>query len=115
MRSNIQTFEVKVEVPLKGSTHYSYHIGAYIENKITKMFHKDAKNSRQAMQKCEKYGRPISAHKVDAEKMAGIGFLKMEAFVAGNPKNNAIAMDEMIWKRKGKRAGRLESRANHKE
>jgi len=109
----MKTFEVKVEVQQKGSMHFSSHVGMYIENKIVKMFHKDAKTGKKAMQKCEKYGRPLSARKVDTDKMMGGGLLQIETYMANNPYPNAIAMDEMIWK-KGKRAERIESRGKDK-
>lgn len=109
---NIHTYEVRVVVKQNGSRHYSSHIGMYIENTVTKMFHKDARTGDQAMQKCEKYGRPIGYHKVDVEKM---GFnvenmLLQEPYGADNPYPNAIAMDELIWRKKGKRNERIQNR-----
>lgn len=104
MGNDVQTFEVRVEVRQKGSRHFSSHVGRFIENTMTKMFHIDARTRKQALQKAEKHGRPISARKADVERMS----LSVERMPLGasNPYPNAIAMDEFIWKRKGKRQER---------
>ncbi len=111
--SNTQTFEVRVAVRQRGSRHFSSHVGMYIEAQVTKLFHKDARTGEQAMRMCEKYGRPLSFHKVDADMMRG----DAERFALPNPSNpypNAIAMDEFIWKKKADRAERIESRSKDK-
>ena len=116
MGNGIQTFEVKVEVKQRGSRHFSSHVGMYIENKITKMKHIDARTHQQAIIKAEKYGHPISVRKVDIERMNGNmeDLLLLEPYGAKNPYPNAISMDEMIWKKKNKRAGRIENQVKDK-
>ena len=104
---NVQTFEVKVEVSIKGSTHFSSHVGQFIENKVTKMFHIDARTSEQAMQKAEKHGRPISAHKPNLDRMRGNMETMMERLKLTNPYPDAVAMDEFIWRKKDKRNKRI--------
>jgi len=110
-----QTFEAKVEVKKKGSRHFSSLVGMYIENKITKMFHVDARTPEQAMRKVEKYGRLLSVRKVDTEKMRGNIEMCLMRDKVENPYPNAVAMDEFVWKRKGKRDERIESRERDKD
>jgi len=116
MSSKVQTFEIRVEVGKKGSEHFSLHVGAYIEDKVTKMFHIDARTPDQAWQKAEKHGRPTSCRKIDAEKMRGNIelLLQREPYGLNNPYPNAIAMDEMIWKKKSKRTERILNRERDK-
>ncbi len=114
MGSNAQTFEVRVVVRKKGSMHFSSHVGMYIEENMTKMYHIDARTHEQAIRKAEKYGRPLGCRKVNTEKIMGDG-LRLEAYGVNNPYPNAVAMDEMIWKRKNKRAERIESQEKDKE
>lgn len=117
MGNNIRTYEVRVEVEKKGSSHFSSHVGKHIQNKIIKMFHVDARTHEQAMQKVEKRGRPISARKVNVEEM-GINIenlLLREPYGAKNPYPDAIAMDEMVWRKKNKRAERIGYRGKDRE
>jgi hypothetical protein len=114
MGNNTQKFEVRVAVRQKGSRHFSAHVGMFIEAQVTKMFHKDARTGEQAMKMCEKYGRPLSFHKVDGERMRG----NAERFIMAEPKNpypNAIAMDEFVWKKKEQRSERIVNRSKDKE
>jgi len=110
------TFEVRVLVKKKGSRHFSSHIGKYIEETVTKMFHIDAKTPNNAGVRAEKYGRPISVRKADFERMGGNieDLLLPEVYGVDNPYPNALAMDGMIWKQKNKRAKRIESSARKK-
>ncbi len=110
MGSSLQTFEVKVMVKIKGSKHFSWNRGKYIENGIVKMFHKDARTGEQAMRKCEKYGHPISVRKVDVERIKSLPSLPL-GYGLVNPYPDAIALDEMPWRRKNKRVERV---LNHK-
>ena len=110
MNSTLTTFEVRVEVK-QGSKHYQPFLGMYVQNKTVKMFHKDARTREQAIQKCEKYGRPLSARKLDVEKIDGsMVNLNLEEIMI-NPWENALAMDEMIWR---KRNVRIQSRQKDK-
>ncbi len=111
--SNVQTYEVRVAVKRKGSRHFSSHVGMYIEYQMVKLFHQDARTGNQAMRKCEKYGRPLSARKVDGYKGVSNTQRLTESLVK-NPYPNAIAMDEFVWQRKAKRAERLETKKNDK-
>lgn len=111
MGNNINTFEVEVLVRGKGSRHYSSHVGMYIESHQVKMFHKDARTGGQAMRMCEKYGRPLSYHKVDYERMARGN---EDAVILQNPYPNAIAMDEFIWQKKDRKE-RIEVNRNKKK
>lgn len=110
----VQTFEVRVEVKKQSSRHFSSHVGKYIENSTVKMFHIDARTHGQAMRKASKYGTPRSCRKVDMDRMR----VNAEAFLipygANNPYPNAIAMDEMIWKKKGERAERIQNQTKDK-
>lgn len=112
MGNNGQTFEVDVEVPIKGSRHFSPHVGMYIENKRTKLYHIDARTHKQAKQKAKKYGRPVGCRKVDIDKIGGN--IEDCLLKPSNPYPNAVAMDEFIWKKKDKRAERLNNNARHK-
>ncbi len=117
MGNDIKIFEVKVLVKKKGSRHFSSHIGMYIDETKPQMFHIEAKTPSQAGTRARKYGRPISVRKVDVEKMSGNieNLLLPEAYGASNPYPNAIAMDEMIWKQKNKRAKRIESQERKRD
>lgn len=112
MAVSMDWYEVSVSVPIKGSRHYSSHgqkstmqnIGAFIQRTVVKTFHKEAKTPKQAMQLCAKYGHPISARKTDVCERDNIENLQL---LPENPYPNAIAMSDMIWQRKSKRAERL--------
>ncbi len=95
-----QTFEVCVKVK-QGAPRYQSSLGMYVRGEVTKMFHIDARTGEQAMQRCAKYGRPISCHKADAEKMLG----DMEHLQLGQeqPESMALAMDEFLWKKRNNR------------
>ena len=116
MRNNQQTFEVRVLVKKTGSKHFSQHIGKYLYETMTRMFHIEARTANQAGARAEKYGRPLSVRKVDVERMSGNieKLLLPEVYGANNPYSNAIAMDELIWKKKSKRAGRRENNGKDK-
>ncbi len=116
MRNNLQTFEVRVLVKKNGSMHFSSHVGMFIKETMTRMYHIEAKTPSQAGARAEKYGRPLSVRKVDIERMSGNieNLLLPEVYGANNPYQNAIAMDELIWKKKSKRAGRRENNGKDK-
>jgi len=82
----------------------------------TKMFHIEARDHDQAFERGKKYGRPLSVRKFQHERVAGdIEHLKLDQkpYGSGNIFQNAMAMDDMIWKKKGKRNERIE--ANKKD
>lgn len=110
MRGTLQKFEVMVEVTIKGSKHYSYRVGNHIESTThRKMFHFNKRNKGQAIKAAEKHGRPVHCRKVNGD---GITWdvdklFEQIRYGATNPYPDAIAMDEMIWKKKGKRQDRI--------
>ncbi len=98
---SLQTFEVRVNVK-NGKGHYSSLLGMHVQDEIVKMFHKEARTPKQAMQKCEKYGRPISVRKIVMDKI--IGFAENTVLEQlENPYEHAIAMDEFVWQKRNKR------------
>ena len=104
-RQVIPTFEVKVKIK-NGMKIYSSLLGMFVQEEITKMFHRDARTGNQAMRMCEKYGRPVSARKADVTKMLGNMenlSLEQEPYNDGNPYESAIAMDEFIWNKKNRK------------
>lgn len=131
MGNNVRTFEVEVEVERKGTTRcreINYgggehlrgigrprgpsSIWMHVTDKVVKMFHISARTPKQARNKAEKYGRPISVRKPVVEKIVGLSE-NLPLQQAVNPFENAIVMDEFIWKRK--RRERLQSRVRDKE
>jgi len=113
MRGLLQTFEVLVEVPIKGSRHFSYRVGHHIESTTHhKMFHFDVRTPDQAIRRAEKHGRPVSCRKVNVDKIEFNvdNLFEQIRYGATNPYPNAIAMDEMIWKKKGKRQDRINNK-----
>ena len=100
--SRVTTFEVLVNIKKNGTKHYSSFLGLWVKEEIVKMFHVPARTSKQAMLKCEKHGRPISAHKPNIAKMAG-NIENLQLNQMDNPYDNAISMDEMIWRKRNKR------------
>lgn len=110
MSVKLTTYEVDVEVR-RGNKHYQPFLGIYVHEKTVKMFHKDARTPEQAMQKCEKYGRPLRVRKMDVQKIDGdIGRLNLEEMIA-NPYEDAVAMDEMVWR---KRKDRIKNKGKDK-
>jgi hypothetical protein len=102
---SMATYEIRVRV--KGETpKYEYKRGCFSYKEIVKMFHKEAHSPHQAMERCRKYGTPISARKVDTSAMFG-NFEQLpinnNVYVEGNPYGNAVSMDEMIWQKRNKR------------
>lgn len=107
MSANIATFEVRVKVKSGTSKEYNSELGKWVYDEMVRMFHKDARTGIQAMEKCRKYGIPLSARKVDTVAMHG----DFEKFPINNNlylnNSNAVAMDEMIWRRRNVRRDNL--------
>ncbi len=122
MGNNLHAFEVRVEVEKKGSERYSdilrrdtylkdRHSG-YVADRVIKMFHFEKRTHEQAWKAGEKHGRVLSVRKFDAiEKLAKIERLVLPLY---NPYPDAIAMDEMIWRRKSGRLERISNRGKDK-
>lgn len=110
MGNHMRTYEVKVEVNKRGSEHFSFHMGRYVENKITKTFHIRASRAKQAKQKAEKRGRVVKCRKVNAPQFIERRAIVTESLPLGLQAVNsypvAIAMDDFIWK-KQRRAERV--------
>jgi len=106
MGSNLSTFEARVGVKVKGSRHFSWHVGKQIEDEIIKTFHFEWTTRRRATREAEKHGRLISLRKVDVERIRPIDNLVLPPQLS-NPYPDAVAMDEFIWKKKEKRAERI--------
>jgi len=95
---NITTFEVRVNVKKDGARRYQSFLAMHIQDEVTKVFHIDARTPEQAKKKAKKHGHPISVRKADVFKMVGnIEKIRLDLV---NPYPDAVAMDEMIWKKK---------------
>lgn len=110
-RNGNTKFEVRVEVKNPGSERYEvvpYLKGMFVTDKIIKMFHIPARTHKQAAKKGKKYGRIISVRKAQIDKMLGnpenINLQEpLGVYSQGNPYKDALAMDEMIWKKQNKK------------
>lgn len=106
MSANVTAYEVRVKVRGKKPREYNSRHGCFIYDEVIKMFHKFARTPQQAMNKCRKYGTPVSAHKVNVQVMhkdfEQLPILN-SVYVDGNPYNSALAMDELIWQKRNKR------------
>jgi len=121
MRTNQCVYEVVVNVKKNGAGHYSSFLGMFVKKEMKRMFHITARTPEQASKKAEKYGRPLSVRKADVAKMYGdITKLRLDqkplagVYQFGNPYDSAIAMGEMIWKKK-KRGKRIKNREKDKK
>ena len=113
--SNITTFEVCVEVKKHGTNHFSHYMGMYLSDQITKLFHFDRRTPEQAIKAGQKYGRVLSCHKVNVDKMRGDASMFMPKYGENNPYPNAIAMDELIFMRKAPRVERIQNKVKDKK
>ncbi len=108
MSTNVSTFEVRVRqkgvVPIKI---LNWDEGRKFK-KVLKMFHIERRTRRQAIEEAERYGDVVSCRKVDASRDIG----SIENLTIDNEKyipvnvnlyTSAIAMDEMVWKKRNKR------------
>lgn len=90
---SLLTYEVKVKVRQMGQRYK------------LRVYHIEAPDGKRACQRAKKYGEPLTAHKVDKDALFGnIENLPIAEF---NPSLNsvspAIAMDEMVWRKRNKR------------
>jgi hypothetical protein len=77
------------------------------------MFHIEARTRQQAIEKAKKHkGRILSCRKVDVSPaLTSIEHIPLDNFNiydAVNPFKNAVAMDEMVWKKRNKRRANLQ-------
>lgn len=98
-------YEVKVNVK-RGKPKYNSFLSMHVFDEITKIFHIPAPDHKRAMKKAKRYGRPISAHKVDIQDI--IGSMEKLDIERTQPIALAIARDEMIGKKK--RRNRINNR-----
>jgi len=105
MSSNLTAFQVEVLVRGKMPNEYYSRFSCYVYDEVIKMFHKWARTPKQALNKCKKYGTPISVRKVDVSVM----HKDFEQLPIQNEVYNsdAIRMDEMIWRKRNGRRGNM--------
>lgn len=106
----MNTYEVRVLVKSDNPIGYDDSHSRFVYREIIKMFHKLARTPEQAVKKCRKYGRPLSARKVKTEVMhKNFEELPLLNSVYGvnSPFDNAIAMDEMLWNKRNKRRNNM--------
>jgi hypothetical protein len=106
MSANVTTYEVRVKVRSNKPVGYLNIRGCYHYDEVIKMFHKIARTPHQALNKCKKYGIPISVKKVDVQIMHK-NFEELpllnKVYMEDTQYKNAMAMDEMIWEKRNKR------------
>ena len=114
MSSNSMVFEVRVAVPKPKAKYYSGKNRESIKETIVKCLHIEARQPHDAFERARKYGRPLSVRKLDKEKLFG-NIEKLELrqplpiYAENTPYDNAVAMDEMIWRKRNER------RKNHEK
>ena len=123
--ASLQRYEVRVVVPESDKPHYFHKFrmknkyrAQCILDKTLKVFHFWANDPAQAIDKAKKHGRPISARKVNRDKiMSDIEHIKLDQKQYGedNIFVNAIAMDELIWNKKAKRSERIEDQKKDRQ
>lgn len=111
MGANTTVFEVTVVVKTKTRetiNQIGYGVlkkftkSLYIEDTNKKVFHISARTSEQAGDKAEaKYGRVLSVRKLSPKIIGDIENLRLEQepYDSGNPYQDALAMDEFIWRK----------------
>ena len=106
MSANISTFEVRIRTKGQLLAYHDYH-GEYKYSKMLKMLHIVRRTAAQAIAVAKKHGEVVSCRKVDIVAMVGnIENIKLEqstVYEAGNPYKSALAMDDMVWKKRNKR------------
>lgn len=120
MTSHIIKFDVVVltkDNPDKVKPYYSgFGIGDYRNWEERKMKHIDARTHEQAKKKAEKYGRVLSVRKhISTRSYGKIENIKLdqEPLPLIVPQfSKAIAMDEMIWKKRNVRRNNMQRDKN---
>jgi hypothetical protein len=108
----VTTFEIRIRKHGGIIRHTNWDSGAqYL--KEYKMYQIDARTREQAIKKARKHkGEILSCRKVDATPgLKSIEKLPLDNFTifdAQNPYPNAVAMDEMIWKKRNKRRDNMQ-------
>jgi hypothetical protein len=100
----VTTFEIRMRTHGNIIRHLNWDNGVQYK-KETKMYQIDARTREQAIKKARKHkGEIVSCRKVDAtmslESIEKLPLDNFNIFDAQNPYPNAIAMDEMIWKKR---------------
>ena len=106
----IQKYEVEVLVkdnPDRVKPHYSSFQGLYRNWEERKMKHVDARTPAQAANKARKYGKVLSVRKHVSsrrfEKIEHIDIERTQPELVKPTFSQAIALDEMIWKKRNVR------------
>lgn len=96
-------YEVRCNVKT-GGTKYTNKRG-WVEDKIVKIFHVWARTPEQACQRAKKYGRPLSARKMQIDEL----YAKIELLPLKNEPSvyenyiNPLGLDEMLWLNRGRK------------
>jgi predicted HTH domain antitoxin len=112
MSSTLTYFEVEVMVRGIPYEYYS-RFGKRIGHDIVKMFHFERRTPEQAVEAGKRYGEVLTCRKADREKILGsVDGMSIDPIPTiydnGNPYKNAMAMDDMIWKKRNIRRANLD-------
>jgi len=102
MSTNVATYEIKVRVKEGKQIGYRCDNTSFVFREVIKMFHKEARTPKQALEKCRKYGEPLSVRKVILHSVFN-DFPKLMADMHIPTKSNAIKTDERIWEKRNVR------------
>lgn len=97
-------FEVRVEVTKKGNQNYTTRRG-WVQEKIVKIVHIWKRTPEQACNAARKYGRPLSARKMQVDEL----YANIEKLPLDNPPDvydhyiNPMGIDDMLWLNRGRR------------
>ena len=107
MGANLTTFEVRVRITGGLPIRYLDNYGQNQYPKEIKMFHVEARTSKQAINIKKKLGEIVSCRKTQVDRIVGnIESLPLNQdtmYSLGNPYEDAVAMNDMIWKKRNKR------------
>ena len=114
MGTNVSVYEVRVQIKGQPFEYYSKY-GKRISHEIEKIFHFERNRPKQAIEAGRKYGKVINCRKVKYSDVLGnIESIKLEPqpsiYGQGNPYNNAIAMGDMIWKKRNIRRSKAQQK-----
>lgn len=109
MGARVIPFQVRVQ---RKNNHpeYNARLGLYSDEDGFTVVHIERRTHKQAIKAAKKYGKPISATKMDISDVTGhIETLDIqnEVYYKPNPYPSAIAMDEMIFNKRNKRRANM--------
>jgi hypothetical protein len=111
MNTTITTFELRVRVR---GVPYEYYarFAKRISHDVVKMFHVQRRTPEQAVEVGRKYGEVLTCRKVNRDKVLGsaenIRLEPQNIYVPEVQYNSALAMDEMIWKKRNIRRNNIQ-------